>query len=89
MPFYDFAKHFSSIDVCDRNTKHDLVLNLHEELPVLGPLWGCATGCCKFWCQCRGLRTIYCGRHSSDRIMKKDPCPCCSSVMGLCPGDSV
>lgn len=89
MSFYDFSQIFEGIDICDRSTKRDLALNLHEEWPVCGPCWGCCTGCAKFWCLCRGLRTIYCGRRSSDKMIKKDACPCCGSLVALCPGASV
>ena len=74
MEFSDFVATFQSVSVCSRTTKGDLRLNAHEELPLVGPCVGCATGCFYFWCCCRGLRVVYCGEHSSEQLKEGDQC---------------
>ena len=67
MPWSEFtAAGFDKIDICDRTTKHDLQLRVHEDLGTLGVLWGCLCGIVEYFLCCLGVRVTYCGHSSSD-----------------------
>ena len=67
--------------VCDRTTRDDFCLNVHEELPYCGPVVGCVGGCASFWCLCRGVRTVYLGHTTSDDLEAPPPgLGCCKAV---------
>ena len=66
MCWEDFARIFSSIDICCRATGvDDLQLNQREADGCLanltGPLRGCCAGCVAYWCCCRGCAMVYGG----------------------------
>jgi calpain-15 len=67
--------------VCDRTTRDDFCLDVHEELPHCGPVVGCVGGCASFWCLCRGARTVYLGHTTSDDLEAPPPgLGCCKAV---------
>ena len=70
MAWHDFIDHFDSLNICARTTGvHDLYIDLHEgdgcAQRCLGPTKGCCWGCTKFWCMCKGIRSIYFGKQPS------------------------
>ena len=67
--------------VCDRTTRNDFCLDVHEELGFCGPLVGLVEGCASFWCLCRGARTVYLGHTTSDDLEAPTPgLGCCKAV---------
>jgi len=60
MNWHDFQSIFTDVDICHRSTGiHDLVLDIHEECDLVGPIIGCTKGCFNFWCCCKGCKAIY------------------------------
>ena len=69
------------IMMCDRTTKDEFCLDMHEELGFCGPVAGCVGGCASFWCLCRGARTVYLGHATRDRLEAPPPgLNCCAAV---------
>lgn len=66
MSYEDFESTFSAVEICDRTTKHDLCLNVNEDMGCTGPFAGCMGGCAMFWCCCEGPATIYLGNATSN-----------------------
>ena len=72
---------WTQIMMCDRTTKDDFCLDMHEELGFCGPVKGCVEGCASFWCLCRGARTVYLGHATRDRLEAPPPgLNCCAAV---------
>jgi len=74
MEYKDFADRFNSVDVCDRTTTTDLVLDVREADGCLGPTKACVGGCGFFWCMCGGCSTIFCGNKTSSETETKAGC---------------
>ena len=74
MDWRDFKEKFSRIQICDRNTKNDICLDVNETMPRIGPMVGCMTGCSKFWCLCQGCRSIYFGKTSNEELKTGQGC---------------
>ena len=74
MPWKEFIAHFNSVDICNRSRGvRDLFLDLKEDdgcQNCLGPLKGCATGCVSFWCWCKGVKALYCGKTASEQTLE-------------------
>ena len=68
MSMDDFYDIWNFIEMCDRTTKDDFCLDMHEELGFCGPVAGCVGGCASFWCLCRGARTVYLGHATRDQL---------------------
>ena len=66
MSYEDFESTFSAVEICDRTTKHDLCLDVNEDMGCTGPFAGCMGGCAMFWCCCEGPATIYLGNATSN-----------------------
>ena len=68
MEFDDFLRIFNVIEICDRTTIQNLHLNVNEDAESkykLGIVKGFFRGCWEFWCCCKGLKNVYCGRTES------------------------
>ncbi|KAJ8605867.1 hypothetical protein CTAYLR_000562 [Chrysophaeum taylorii] len=71
MEWSDFCARFDSIDVCVRTTgMSEFVLQVDEKYGACGPTVGCCKGMCQFLCLCKGLWKMWCGKHSSDALVK-------------------
>ena len=81
MSMDDFYDIWNNTHMCDRTTKDDFCLDMHEELGFCGPVAGCVGGCASFWCLCRGARTVYLGHATRDRL-EAPPAGlnCCAAV---------
>ena len=79
MSFEHFVEFAKRIDICDRTTKHDLVLDYDHDHPLTGPVQGCVTGCASFWCLCQGPKHVYFGRQSSSKTRRVKTCGCISA----------
>ena len=79
MPWEDFSRIFTSVDICDRTTTRDLKLQVNEDLGWFGVCYGCLTGCAWFICACKGLRVIY-GGHRGSAETKSAKRGCCGGV---------
>jgi hypothetical protein len=79
MPWADFARIFTHLDICDRTTVHDLHLDVAEDLGNCGLCLGCARDTLCFCCCCRGLCTIY-GGHRTTGETKSAERGCCGGV---------
>jgi calpain-15 len=81
MSMDDFYDIWNFIEMCDRTTKDDFCLDMHEELGFCGPVAGCVGGCASFWCLCRGARTVYLGHATRDQL-EAPPAGlnCCAAV---------
>ena len=76
MAWDDFIMHFDNINICSRSTGvHDLYIDLSEGdgcAHFLGPTKGCCWGCTKYWCFCKGCRSIYGGTTSTHKTAEVD-----------------
>ena len=90
MPLEDFSKIFTKIDICDRTTKHDLKLRVHEDCGACGVVAGCLGGLADFVCLCRGLRVLYCGQTTSTvtKSAERNCCGCVGGPLGGAPDDA-
>ena len=79
MPWEDFSRIFTGIEVCDRTTSRDLRLEIDEDLGICGVVEGCLSGLFCYVLGCRGLRTIY-GGHRSSSETKSAKRGCCGCV---------
>eukprot|EP01084_Bolivina_argentea_P252402 423645_1 len=68
--YTDFIRLFNVIQICDRSSINNLHLNVNEDAGCCGVMKGCCVGCGYYWCCCRGLMEIYCGRTTSDDIIE-------------------
>ena len=88
MPWDQFEQAgFHNIDICDRTTKRDLRLNVHEDLGLCGVVYGCLAGLADFTLCCRGLRAVYFG-HNTTQETKSARRGCCGRVGGA-PDDGL
>eukprot|EP01083_Nonionella_stella_P056574 148888_1 len=67
--FNDFIALFDTIQICDRSTIQNLHLDVQEDYGSCGVVKGCCGGCASYWCCCKGLREIYCGRVTSNQTV--------------------
>lgn len=79
MEWVDFQHHFKNLDFCFRTTGwDDLVLNIHEESPCIGPCVGCVGGCADYWCCCKGMWALACGNEK--QAFQRAPTGCCATT---------
>ena len=72
--FSDFQKLYNRIYICDKSSIRNLHIDVKEEDGFWGVFSGCCIGCFQFWCCCRGLMEIYCGRVSSKETIRTRKC---------------
>lgn len=76
MAWEDFARVFTSIDICARSTGlRDLHLNAFESdgrARYCGPTLGCLLGCASFWCCLQGCRALYCNQPAEPKTLHVD-----------------
>ena len=66
MPWDEFLKYFTSIDVCITSRGMDqLKYHVYEEFSFGGPFIGCVVGCFTYWICCCGLYKLWCSRSSN------------------------
>ena len=89
MPWQDFSRIFKRVDICDRTTKRDLRLNVHEDVGSCGVVAGCVAGIADFVLCCKGLRVIYGGHVSSGetRSARRGCCGLVGGPLGGAPDD--
>jgi hypothetical protein len=80
MSWEDFSRLFRFVDVCDRTTRRDLRLRVHEDLGPLGVVWGCLCGLGAYILCCLGVRVAYCGHASSAQTRSAQRTCCCLPV---------
>ena len=74
MAWDDFCLRFTKLHVCVRaRGMGDLALTVREDLgDCVGPVSGCARGCCRYWLCCDGVCAIYCGHdHGAELGMEE------------------
>jgi len=84
MPWDEFSRIYTRVQVCDRSTGRDLKLDVKEDFGACGVVVGCCAGCTEFCVCCKGLRVIY-GGHRSDGKTRSAKRGCCGLV-GCCEG---
>jgi len=91
MPIEEFSKIFTKVDFCDRTTKRDLKLQVHEGWGSCGLVAGCLGGLANFFCLCKGLRVIYCGQSSSSttKSAKRNCFGCVGGPLGGAPDEGL
>ena len=73
MEWNDFLKVFTKISFCNRSTGlRDLNLDVREDDGCVGVCKGCMSGCCEYWCCCKGCKALYCDHKASYATMKLD-----------------
>ena len=75
MTYADFKSKFTIVHVCERSTKRDLRLDIHEDMGMAGPAYGCATGCYDFWFRCHGVQKIIMGKDSLKTLSRLSSSP--------------
>ena len=78
--FKDIVKIFNVIQICKRDQKTNLHININEDKGCCGVLNGCCKGCLSFWCLCQGCRNIYCGHKDVEN--QKGCCSCLKKNQG-------
>ena len=73
MEWTDFSAVFKRVDICNRSTGlRDLSLDAMEAdgcANCMGPCKGCISGCCGYWCCCKGCNALYCDHKASSKTM--------------------
>jgi len=69
MEFRDFARVYTRINICDRDTSGDASLDVNEDAGCCGVVGGFCCGCAKYWCLCHGLRNLYCSHETTSETL--------------------
>jgi len=84
MAVEDFVLYYTS--VCLIEYKHsaatDLALEFNEST-CYGPFCGCISGCCSFWCCCRGARAIFFAPDAATDLRAGDGPKTCCNCFGI------
>eukprot|EP00919_Chromeraceae_sp_WS-2016_P035894 GHVR01085157.1.p1 GENE.GHVR01085157.1~~GHVR01085157.1.p1 ORF type:complete len:477 (+),score=78.56 GHVR01085157.1:218-1648(+) len=84
MNWEDFCRVWEGVEVVD--VAHNLwtigYSTAGKEGTVFGPLVGCLSGCCKFWCLCQGVIRMFCYKSATTETVKVEKCCCGCCTLG-------